>query len=84
MLLLKQLLKSGVVTIVDAYTRPRAYVRPSEHGFLIDHQNLLGDVGVVGNDMRGAMKKHGSKQPYESSGVGAARTATVGSAYQYR
>lgn len=82
MLLLRRIFKSGVNTIADAYKLPRDYVRPSDQGFVIDHQNLFGDVGNVGNNMREAMKTHGGKQPYQSPGIGAARAPVTGSAYE--
>ena len=75
MLLLMRLLESGVITIADAYTHPRGYVRPSDHGFETDRQHLIGDVRQLGSDMRGAMKKHGGKQSYKSTSNRAARTS---------
>lgn len=73
-MLLIRLLKSGVTSIVEAYTRPRDYVRPSAYGFEIDRQNMIGDVKQIGSDMREAIKKHGSGQSYKLAGDRTART----------
>ena len=56
----------GFGSIVDAYTNPRDYIRPSGQGFSQDQARLTNDIRNVGNDMRKAISRHG-KQQHRSS-----------------
>jgi hypothetical protein len=59
---------TGFYVIVDAYTNPRDYVRPSEYGFINDQANLIGDVREFGNDMRRVIGRKHVERAYQGSG----------------
>jgi len=62
-----ELIKEGMLSIADSTVEPRVYVYPVAGGFQRDQEKLSNDVRVVGNDMKKAIKKYGSQQPYKSS-----------------
>jgi hypothetical protein len=62
-----KLVANGVDSIADAYVNPRAYIKPSKGGFVLDQNNLRTDVLGVGNDMKKVIQKNGESYRITSS-----------------
>lgn len=61
-----KILRRGLVSIAESYVDRRDYVRP-EDGPKKDHDNLVGDVRMVGTDINQAINTYG-EQSYKRPG----------------